>query len=414
MSGFFVYLRLQLRRAARHLPFVLAVTLLLAAAAGLVGTLLSDSRRGSAAQQKVDVGLVGSIDSGYLRMALFALENVDSSRYALTFSPMTEDEAREGLLAGRLNAYIVIPEGFSELLGSRGQIPATYVTTNGAAGVGTRLLDELADSVSHLLLEAENAMLGMGLYADRYAPEADRSAAIDLLSLRFLNAVLNRSGLLRVQTVGFGDSLSFFGYYLCALLTLFLTLWGLSAAPLFSARSRGLCGVLTLRGLRPVGQTLAEFLAFGALLILSTGLVLCAAMALLGSVGLAIPELEELPARLLLVRALWLLPVGLMLASLSYFLYELVPDGVGSLLLQFLTAILLGYLSGCLYPAAFFPDALRFLGELLPTGVARRTLSSVLTRGSPGALVWAVFGYTLLFLACSALLRRGRLRGGAQ
>ena len=414
MSRFFIYLRLQLRRCARYLPFVLAVSFLLAAAAGLIGVLLADDRQTADDMQKVEIGVVGETDSGYLRTGLYIMETVDTSGYAITFSLMDLEEAEEGLRSGRLVAYLIVPEGFAAKLGTREQLAVTCVTASDSADVGTRLIDDLAGSVGDLLLGAQNAIIGLDVYMDVYAPEADQAAVIDRLQDSYTNSLLNRSSLLKVQTIGFGESLSFAGYFLCALLSFFLALWGMSAAPLFSRRSRELSGLLTLRGLGPFGQTLSEFLSYALLLTLSTALVLAAALALLGSFGISIPELQGLSVGLLISRALWTLPVGLMLASLSFFLYELVQGGVGSVLLQFLTALGLGYLSGCLYPISFFPDALRDVGEYLPTGLARRAFSAVLNRGSPGTILWMVLLYLALFFAGSALLRRGRIRGGAQ
>ena len=413
MSGFFVCLRLQARRALRHLPFVLAVTLLLAAAALLLGMLIGDSRKNADDQQKVEIGVVGETDSNYLRMGLAVMETVDTSGYSIDFTIMDEREAEAGLRSGRLVAYIRVPEGFARKLGTREQVAVTCVTFTDSADVGTRLIDDLAGSVGDLLLGAQNAIFGMDDYMDRYAPEVDQNAVIDRLQDGYTNSLLNRSSLLRVETVGYGENESFFGYFLCALLTFFLTLWGMSAAPLFSRRSGELAGLLTLRGLSPAGQVLAELLAFAGLMVCSTAPLLCAVPALFGAAA-GVPEFTGLSAGALLLRALWALPVGMMLASLSFFLYELVPTGVTSVLLQFLTALGMSYLSGCLYPASFFPDGLRTFGELLPAGVARRTFSSVLSRGTPGALLWAVLGYTALFYALSALLRRRRIRGGAQ
>ena len=414
MSGFFVYFRAQLRRCVRVLPFVLAVTLLLAVAAALTGKLLADNEMNSLEHQKVELGLVGETESSYLRMGRFIMEHVDTSGFAITFTPMRREEAESGLRNGRLVAYLDIPEGFAEKLGTAEQIPAVCITASDAADVGTRLIDDLTSSVGDLLLGAQNAILGMNVYIDRYAPEADKETTLDLLKTGYTSTLINRTSLLQVQTVGFGDNQSLLAYYLCALLTLFIALWGMSAAPLFARRSKELSGLLTLRGLRPAGQTLAELGSFAILMTVSMAPLLCGMPMLFGSLGDGIPELKGLSAGAMALRALWALPAGLMLASTSYFLYELAPKGVGSVLLQFLTVLTMGYVCGCMNPISFFPEGMRALGEVLPMGVARRMLAAVVSRGSPGRLLWPVLGYTALFYTLSTLLRRGRIRGGAQ
>lgn len=414
MNGFFVYLRRQLRRCVRCLPFVLSFTLLLASAAALTGALFASSRLSAAELQKIEIGLVGETESRYLRMGRFVMEHVDTSGFSITFTPMDKREAEAGLRSGRLVAYVSVPEGFAEKLGTREQIPAVCITASDTADIGTRIVDELAGTVGDLLVGAQNAIIGMRVYVERYDPGADEGAASELLKTGYTNSLLNRASLLQVQTVGFGDSQSFFAYFLCAFLTFFVALWGMSAAPLFSRRSGELSGLLTLRGLHPAGQTLAELLAFAALMIVCTAPLMCAMPVMFNAIETGIPELRGLSVGDLVLRALWVLPAGLMLVCLSFFLYELVPSGVGSVLLQFLTVLSMGFLSGCLCPSSFFPDAMRSFGELLPMGVARRSLAAVLTRGSPGRILWAVLGYAALFYALSVLLRRRRIRGGAQ
>ena len=89
--------------------------------------------------------------------------------------------------------------------------------------------------------------------------------------------------------------------------------------------------------------------------------------------------------------------------------YELAPGVIQSVLLQFLTAMALGYVSGCLYPIRFFPEGMQAVAPWLPTGCAVTFLGAGLTRhAAPGAALGLAL-YTALFIAASILLRRRRL-----
>ena len=135
-----------------------------------------------------------------------------------------------------------------------------------------------------------------------------------------------------------------------------------------------------------------------------------AALALLRRSGLNIPELREVSTAVFL-RTVAL--TALTLGAMQFFLYELVPSPLGGIMLQFLCAVVQGYICGCFYPYSFFPDAVQRLGAFLPAGRALRCLGAAL-RGS-GGNVWPMLAWAPVFLLLSAALRRlrGLRTGGA-
>ena len=98
-----------------------------------------------------------------------------------------------------------------------------------------------------------------------------------------------------------------------------------------------------------------------------------------------------------------------MLCALQFVLYELTESAVAGVLLQFLNAALQGFFAGCFYPSAFFPEALRRLGEVLPAGLAMRELRALLLH-EPVGVSAAVWGCLLLCLLAAALIRARRAR----
>ena len=98
-----------------------------------------------------------------------------------------------------------------------------------------------------------------------------------------------------------------------------------------------------------------------------------------------------------------------MIGTLQFLLYELATGVIQSVLLQFLTAMALGYASGCLYPLRFFPIAMQTVSQWLPTGCAIAFLGAGLSHDTgilPG-LVMVV--YAVIFVAATIRLRRRRL-----
>lgn len=407
MKRFWTYLRLQLGRAARILPRMLAVTLLLAVLAGLGSLLLVKLHSGDEeAGEPVRIGLAGDLDEGVLAEALSLLESMDSSRFSIRFVPVHASEAAFLLRSGQIGGYALIPEGFAEALMVGEHRPITYVSASGGADLGAQITRELVETIASLVLETENAIYGAQDYAAERVPGADPYRTGDWLVYNYALRVIDRDRLFRVELLDDAETLSLPGYYLCGLSLLFLLLWSISCAPLFSGRSRELGKLLQADGLGAAGQVLAEYLSY--LLLMLCGLFGGGLLAglLLGRFGVCIPELDGAGA--VLRFALGALPTVLMICALQFLLFELDNGSIGGVLLQFLNAAVQGYLAGCFYPASFFPEGMRRFGAALPAGAGMAQLRALLL-GGPSAAGPVLF-WLLLFLSVSVCLRFRRDR----
>lgn len=405
-----IYLRLQLKRALKLLPRMMAVTLLLAALAALAGLLLFRMNDADEARQRVRIGVVGNTDSGGLAQGISILENMDTSRFSLSLEPMAEQDAARALDQREIDAYIIVPEGFVTAMMAGEHRPITFVSRDSGAGVGGILVRELAATVSDLVLETENAVYGAQNYTADHIAGQDPYAAGDRLVLEYMTRILDRHLLFQLETLGAAGQLSLAGYYLCGLTVLFVMLWAISCSPLFTGRSHELQRLLRADGLGAAGQVLAEFLSFTALMLcgLLCAALLCAGLG--GRLGLSIPELTGEGAVPLWQWVLRALPAALMLCAMSFFLYELTDSTVGGILTLFFSAVVQGYLAGCFYPSNFFPQALQAVGALLPAGTAMGSLRGLLLGSHTAG--WPVWLYLLVFLALSVLVREQRLQSG--
>ena len=405
MKRLFVYFFLQCRRALRLLPHMLIVMLLLTGAAGLAAALISANRASDASRQLALVGVVGSDDNPYIRIGVNALETFDAARDELKFVFMSEDEALSSLRAGRISAFLYLPEDFVESIYANDTHPLRFVTPEGASGIDTLLTAELASAVARLMTETQNAQYGAQQYAMDYLPDVNPYAVDDALVDAYYGIVLSRDRLFSVKTVGLADTLSFGGYYLCGIAVAFFLLWGIVASPLCSRRSAELGLSLRAQGFGALRQTLGEFAAFYLLLLIGALAAGALALTFLRAGSLDIPELRDASAASL-ANALALLV--LCFGAMQFFLYELVPSALGGILLQFLNAAVQGYICGCFYPYTFFPAAVQRLGASLPAGTAMRFLSAAV-RGAGGFLP-ALLGWTLAFFLLSVAARAYRLR----
>ena len=136
------------------------------------------------------------------------------------------------------------------------------------------------------------------------------------------------------------------------------------------------------------------------------GLMLLGAGKILGIV----PEISELTYSDMAVMLLKLLPAVLAITALQFLLYELSDSVVSGVLLQFITAIGLAYVSGCLYPISFFPESIRAISAITPSGIARGYLSSLISGDGSTAQLISLVCYALILLAITVLVRRRRIK----
>ena len=100
----------------------------------------------------------------------------------------------------------------------------------------------------------------------------------------------------------------------------------------------------------------------------------------------------------------------LLVSAFSYMLYCLSTDLIGGILLQFFTALGLCFISGCLYPAYFFPPQVQTMAQLLPTGVARSLIAGAFTgEGSP-LTVLLLTAYSAVFFLIGSLVTCRRVK----
>lgn len=409
MTRFRIYLLAQIKRVKKALPAVLLMTLLLTGCIALIARVMLQTESSSEKKQKVQVGLVGDITGSYLGFGISALQHLDSSRFAIEFIEMEEAEARDRLNHGTLSAFVIVPEGFVEAAVRGENMPLTYVSTAGSLGLSSMIMNELVNTISGLLTESQNAIYGM----QRYIVQNDMSdiywQATDELYLRFLDFILGRTTIYELEITGLSGNLSMIGYYLCGFTVLFLLLWGIAGSPLFIKRDHALPALLSSKGQNSFSQIAGELIAYFVMMAISFFLVIILVAAAMGITGFSLPEWEREGIGMLFIYYVKMLPVAAVICSLQLLLFELTSDMVTGILLQFLCALCLGYLSGCFYPISFFPQSIQLMQPLLPTGTAVNYAANVLLAESVVSESILMFLYLVVFLLLTAAVRKRKI-----
>ncbi len=388
------YFVVQLKRILHILPLVLLIFAILCGCLYGVYTQTAELLSEEELQLRLKVAMVGSLDNSYLQLGLAALQTFDASRMALEVVTMEEDQAKRAMERGDIAAMIVIPEGFIEKALHGEILPLKYVTTSGAIGMVAILKDEITAVINEILIHAQKGIYGAGNAAQLGGANANQ--VIGKISLEYVDFILARSKMYSAQEVKLEGSLGMRGHIISGLCTLLLLLVCLPFAPVRIRKDLSLCRMMASKGKGIAGQMLCEYGVY------FMGLLFIAFLAM-GALGMAgVVDVS-------LIGFVHLLPVIATVAGLSYFLYEMTEDMISGVLLQFFAILVLGLITGCMYPIYFFPEAVQNIAHYLPTGMAREQIGGWITGqfslGNAGGLL----AYGGVFFMGAVFSRRYRM-----
>lgn len=401
------YFRLQLKRFFKLMPVVLLLSALLLGTVGLaVFGVFSDSADDEQ-NSLVNIGIVGDEEDSYLSLAIGALQNLDSSRFSLATKVIRDENTAAGMLRrGELVAYLVLPDNFiGEAI--RGNVQKiACVTSSGAADFGSRITTELMHTVTGIVENTQKGVFGFQNAARAAGEEIDLVYRLgDEVAFEAIDLIIDREAAYAIDEVGSLGTDHLDDPLICGMLVLVLMLWGVTCCTIFSGRNTALCRVLFAKGTRATAQVLGEY---GAYLVFLTAVVAVFAAVIL-ALSPFIPSVELLEdydfSRL--VPGLFV-PI-LTISAMQFFLYEVARGPVSGALLQFFCAVGIGYISGCIYPAYFFPRAVQDAAALLPAWSCRLWLDELLAGRTSAGTFAVLAAYCAAFLILSVIIRRMRI-----
>lgn len=406
------YFSLQTKRAFKHFPAILLITVILIVCITLACILIIGQNKDNTALQKIKIGITGDLSQTYLDIGITALQTLDTSRFSIEFITMdSEKQAVDAVKKNEIAGYLRIPEGFVKSVVKMNNIPLVYVTSDSPTGFGSILTNEIARTISDTVAETQKGIYGMQKISKEYKKTQNYKKNTEKINIEYIENVLNRTNSFETQYLGMGDGLSMGAYFVCGGLMLFLLLWGITCNSYLFKKDRSMEKLLVSKGQSPLFQVLAEYGAY--LLITAITFTVLAGIAgfALQNVKLGIVELDSIYTADYVFYIFKILPVIIMITALQFMLYELISGYVGVVLLQFIYALGTGYICGCLYPSHYFPETVQKLSQFIPTGVGvsymRQTMSGNLSKGS---LLGVIF-FALLFLCLSVMFRAYRIGG---
>ena len=390
------YFIIQLKRLLRILPPILIVAAILFGCLAVVYDAIVSLEEEEGAQKKYQVGIVGTAGDTYLKMGLAAVESFDSTRYSVEFVEMTEREAESAMRRGTIVAFLVIPDNFLDEAMYGNIIPLKYVCTTSAMGLVSMIKDEISQLIETMLIEAQKGIYGSGNALDDYG--LDGGKIVGQISLEYVDLDFSRSRMYTVTEMKKFDGLGMGGYMLSGLCVVLFLLVCLTFAPVMIRPDQSLARVLAAKRRPAVAQVLCDFAVY---MVGVLGVAAVIWLLVVVKAGQGIP----------LLTVLQCVPALFALSAMSFLLYEASSDLISGVILQFFVALVLSFISGCLYPITFFPDSVQRLSNWLPTGLARLQLAGCILGKSSLETTMVLLGFGCAFLAVTIVIRRIKVSG---
>lgn len=413
MAAFWIYLKLELKRACRILPCFLSGAVVLALLLGTIALLASKALYGETAAGRIAVGVVIAEDDLTSGRLISMLSSMDSVESLCDFVEVSEEEGRRQVENGQLDTLILMPPMMLQSIMSGENTPAVLVLPDGG-GLETMIFRSLTSAGARTL-----AVSQAGIYAaDEFALNhglADEISHIEQeLNARYLSYAMSRSGAFRSRQVSAAGDLTTAQFYAVSAAVMFLLLCGIPAALILKPEPAVWTQKLRSLGIGPVGAVFVKLCCVWFLL--TAGLVCVAGLigvtglvggsgsaggsglAVSGFSGLAFslfPGLRELgiPGTLAVLAA-----ASLWTASWIVPVYELAQSLSAGVMVWFLGSVSMVFAAGGVIPSVFLPEGIRRAAAFLPgtwlTDWLRALASGQMSAGA-GLLLTAAFPVVL-------------------
>jgi len=397
MRMFFSYMKARALLMLRAFPALLAFALCLALCASIALSAFIGAKETDDGQMRVRVGIAGSLEDTYIELGMFALKNMDTSRYYVEFVELDLERAKRALSDGELLGYLVIPEGFADAALGGEEVSLEYVCADSPSTFLPILMKEIVDTVSGYVTQSQNGVYGfMQFMRDNGYKWSEYSTDANLLALEYMRVILDRGEIwerVEVESPLVYDTVT---YYVCAAFVFLLLLFGVCASFVMIREDTALLKIMKFKGCGAPLQLLSELLPYFALMWV------VAAILILGAIATGLTE-----ADLTVVFAV--APAVLCISLFQFFMYEISRGVIGGAFLQLFSAVALSFVSGFFFPFNSLPPSVCAVARYLPTRVAFEAVASSFSGQSASVLPALMCAAVLFVLTVGA---RGLRTGG--
>ncbi len=401
------HINVYVSKATKHIPSIFAVTLFTLAV--IMSFAYHSVSKSNMMDDKtpINVGLVIEDDHKELDAGVALVKEMDT---AVKFTEMTEEDAISMLKAGEISGYVKLPKGFlRSVINGKNNNPAIYTIRDGSVNFGAIMSSEVANTISRYVVETQRSVYGITSIGSEYEADSIVRKQLGNYNKKHFQLVFSRNDTCEVVYVGVKDKVSFGAYYVLGMLMLFFMMWGISCFNFLCKKDTSMSKFMKARGIGSISQVLNEYIAY-TLVTLGTMLLFGVIIGVVTLfVNINITEFQGIGMHFILTYIVKLLPVLMMVCALHLLIYECMTNMIGAILLQFVLAIAMGYVSGLLYPNFFFPESVQIMADYLPCGVGFSYMRKLLKGLSIHRDLLVMLLYSGVFISMTAAVRKYRM-----
>lgn len=308
--------------------------------------------------QPVKVAMVIPEEQENVKMITQAVATMESVKSICEFVYVEEEEARELLSEGELQAAIVLPEDFYEDVNNGYNTPLTiYVAED--ASLNQQVFQELLSDGVSLLQTSESGVYSM-LYTGReYSAELSQREIGDVVSKRYIEEVFYRTRIFGKSVYSPLGEMDAYEYYFTAAVTVFLLMAGMNFNFLYRRQTRAVEDKLQIAGVGPVRISLVKIAVMGNVLWLLGAGIYAAACFILNQMGKSFLIFDAM-------TLVYLIPQCLAIAAYFHMLYMLSGKSGQGAVVVFSANIFMILCSGAIVPVSYLPEIAGRIGTYLP------------------------------------------------
>lgn len=379
MKAFCAYVKMELKRAFKRLPFLLFGTAALVILLGGGALLGKNILYGNKVSGRIKVAVVLPKEDPMAYRAMKMLRSMQSVKSLCDFSDMSRAEAEKKLKRGSVYAALLIPEHFVEDIMNGTNTPVTVVLKD-QSQVESRIFEELTQAGAKTLGAAQ-----AGIYAgDEYLWQNQKEEAIpkleDELNRLYLEVSIPRTDYFKKTEISGTGNISTACFYGISASVLILLFSVLSLAGYLIPWSRGMRESLDRANMGPGIRTAGRILGLSVLLFVITFL------GILGAVMTEWIPVDLLSFEFVKILVLMVL-TDLSAAAFCNGLFRLSGSFPGGVLLLFLVITVNHLAAGGFLPKVFLPKGIQVFSPWMPSGVWMEAFKGIVTENAEGKVI---------------------------
>ncbi|MEG2452136.1 MAG: ABC transporter permease [Clostridium sp.] len=353
MRTFLIYLKLELKRMFKRIPYFLGGVVVLILLVGTVAFSASKMLYADRALSKIQVGVILPTDDKMASAALSMVSSLDSVGSLCEFQYMDETEGKKRLKQGTVSALMQIPEHLVEGIMDGSNTPVTIIFPKNS-GLEASVFKELTEAGTSILRTAQAGIYGADEFLTLHQSESSIDQAERDLNRIYLNYALSRESYFKTQQISAAGDVTTVIFYGISASVLVLLLMGIPAAPMLRPYSNVMEQKLSMMGIGAIKRTAAKTIALTCMLLLAS-LIPYSLCLLKGYIRFGAATV-----------LMWIL-ICMAAAGWILFLYELSGNVQAGILLVFFSAVLMLFVSGGIVPGVFLPESIGSLGAWMPS-----------------------------------------------